>query len=167
MLFDPMTGKVIEENVADPADPGVLAPNQGQHGFMPGMEPAAIRSIMRAPSKMAAPMGDDEGEVFRMKIFSKHRHQWGIICGRTVRLLLFPSHQGIAGHGSKEDTPTHSGSAIGLQQDAVAVIVVWAHAPSHINHPHLSARAGLASLHPGGWNPKAVDLMCRIEYIYI
>ena len=65
MLFDPMTGKVIEENVADPADPGVLAPNQGQHGFMPGMEPAAIRSIMRAPSKMAAPMGDDEGEVFR------------------------------------------------------------------------------------------------------
>ena len=59
MLFDPTTGKVIEENVdADAAQ-------QGQQGFMQGMEPAAIRSIMRAPTKVAMPMGDDEGEVFR------------------------------------------------------------------------------------------------------
>jgi hypothetical protein len=102
-----------------------------------------------------------------MKIFSKHRHQWGIICGRTVRLLLCPSHQGVSGHGSKEDTPTHSGSAIGLQQDTVAVIVVRADAPSHTYLLTLSARAGLASLRSGGWNPKAVDLMCRIIYTYI
>lgn len=64
MLFDTQTGKVIEENAAtDPTDLGPM----GQHGFMPGMEPAAIRSIMRAPTKMAAPMGDDEGEIFRGK----------------------------------------------------------------------------------------------------
>lgn len=61
MLFDPLTGKVIEEN----ANPEAEAQQPGQHGFLPGMEPAAIRTIMRAPSKVAMPMGDDEGEVFR------------------------------------------------------------------------------------------------------
>ncbi len=67
MLFDPMTGKVIEEN----ANPEAEA-QPGQHGFMPGMEPAAIRTIMRAPTKVAMPIGDDEGEVFRGQGGSSH-----------------------------------------------------------------------------------------------
>jgi len=69
MLFDPMTGKVIEENaMPENAEfPPFQSPqtyqDQGARGF--NFEPAAIRSIMRAPAKMAAPMGDDEGEIFR------------------------------------------------------------------------------------------------------
>ena len=55
MLFDPMTGKVIEENVADPSDLGPTGPQLGQHGFMPGMEPAAIRSIQRVHLRRRPP----------------------------------------------------------------------------------------------------------------
>jgi hypothetical protein len=70
MLFDAQTGKVIEENAA--ADPSDLGPTIGQHGFMPGMEPAAIQSIMRAPAKIARPTADDEGEIFRGQGGSTH-----------------------------------------------------------------------------------------------